>query len=96
MSSVKEFAFCAGSSFSGRSGNPRRCYCATVTMTTAITVTITIYLFIPAGTVVRSHNEEHISIILSHDLKHTHIQTLRHTPPFSQSAYTNRNTVAAL
>ena len=35
---------------------------------------------------VRPHNEEHISVILSHE---THI--LRHTPPFSQSAYTNRN-----
>ena len=38
--------------------------------------------------VVRSHNEEHISIILSHEtLAHTH-STLRQTPPFSQSAYT--------
>ena len=36
--------------------------------------------------VVRSHNEEHISIILSHE---THIRTFRHTPPFSQSAYSN-------
>ena len=32
--------------------------------------------------VVRSHNEEHMSIILSHE-------THTHTPPFSQSAYTN-------
>ena len=32
--------------------------------------------------VVRSHNEEHISIILNHE-------TLSHTPPFFQSAYTN-------
>ena len=44
--------------------------------------------------VVRSHNEEHISIILSHEThththSYTHIHTLRHTPPFSQSAYSN-------
>ena len=44
--------------------------------------------------VVRSHNEEHniISIILSHETHaHTHIHTLRQKPPFSRSAYTNRN-----
>ena len=40
--------------------------------------------------VVRSHNEEHISIILSHET-HTHIHTLKHTPPFSQYACTNRH-----
>ena len=42
--------------------------------------------------VIWSHNKEQISIILSHET-HTHsdihILTLRHTPPFSQSAYTN-------
>ena len=38
--------------------------------------------------VVRSYNEEHISIILSHET-HTHMHTLRHTPLFSQSAYTD-------
>ena len=26
-------------------------------------------------------------------MKHTHIHSLRHTPPFSQSAYTNRDTI---
>ena len=43
--------------------------------------------------VVRSHNEEHISIILSHET-HSHIHTLRYAPPFSQYVYTNRNSVA--
>ena len=39
--------------------------------------------------VVRSHNEEHISVILVTKHTHIHTLTLRHTPPFSQSAYTN-------
>ena len=38
--------------------------------------------------VIRSHNEEHFSVILSHEA-HTHIHTLRHTPTCSQSAYSN-------
>ena len=37
--------------------------------------------------VVRSHNKEHISIILSHET-HAH-NTLGYMPPFSQSAYTS-------
>ena len=36
--------------------------------------------------VVRLHNKEHISIILSHEPQ---AHTLKHTPTFSQSAYTN-------
>ena len=39
--------------------------------------------------VVRSHNKENISIILSHEPHApTYIHTLRYMPPFSQSAYT--------
>ena len=59
----------------------------------ASVATITIYFIHPNGKLklLFDHtNEEHISIIQSHETN-AHIHTLRHMPPFSQSAYTNRN-----
>ena len=59
----------------------------------ASVATITIYFIHPNAKLklLFDHtNEEHISVIHSHETR-AHIHTLRHTPPFSQSAYTNSN-----